>query len=425
MSPLLGPILAQIVTLGVGERTELRYIAQNDKYFEAAVSPRAALSFGWKHTSLNFAYYPSFTFTPLNSHAQTLVFHNALVSSTYRWRKTTVTAIETLSIGEVNFQTQALGGAPVVGTDKPTNGTGTGGTGTGGTGIGGTGTGGTGTGGTGTGTGTTTTTGTNQVRASSRVIAYATSTSDLIVNQAVSSVFGVSADVGYVVTGSIGANASTDYPIVKGPRLLLAGNYQFTRHDVATTTLSVQYAGSSTGNNAWLALANEGWGHIIDRRTSTRFSAGISVTRNSQTDGLIFYSIFPTFNLSITRSAPLDKGALSYGTGVSSSPVLDTVRATVDPQLGFFAFLGWGKDRFAAALNANTALSLRQENSVGALSSATSSFTMSYRLGANVSADTGVRAAWQRFEGNTTVPLSYAAFIGLNFAAALPISGGR
>ncbi len=75
-------------------------------------------------------------------------------------------------------------------------------------------------------------------------------------------------------------------------------------------------------------------------------------------------------------------------------------------------------------LAAGTAVSLLDASSTGALSSANGSFTLNYRLGPSWSANTGVRGAWQNYEGQTTIPLSYAVFLGVSFGVALPLNGG-
>jgi len=418
MSPLLGPILAQLVTLGLSDRTEARYIASDDKYFELATLPRASLNFGWKHTTLTLGYGPSFTVTPLDSgdQAELVIFHNAFVAGDYRWRRTTVGVSEYLGVGRVNFETLALTtGAPGV-VDKP--GTTPGGTAT---------NGGMPVAGTGTGTGTGTVTGipaANQIRATDRIIAYAISSTTLSITQLVSPVFRVNGEVGYVVTGGIESTPAADYPLVKGPRALASGTYHVTRQDDAISTLSWQYGAASTGIDSWVSLASETWAHAFDARTNSQLGAGVSATRSSQPDGLVAYSIYPTFIATITHTTPLDRGTLSYGFGVSAAPVLDPVRALVDPRVSLLGTLGWGRDRFFSALAAGSLLSLDKQSTAGALSSATGSFTVGYRLGAGFSVDSGLRATWQSFEGHTTVPLSWAAFVGLTYTAALPLGGG-
>src|SRR6187455_2500683 len=109
MSPLFGPILAQAITLGIGDRTEVRYIASDDKYFEAATTPQVGLSVDWKHTTLSLGYNPSFTVKPLDSEPRNLlIFHNGSLSGSYRWQHSTLTLSETIGYGELNFVSQAL-----------------------------------------------------------------------------------------------------------------------------------------------------------------------------------------------------------------------------------------------------------------------------------------------------------------------------
>jgi len=419
MSPLLGPILAQLVTLSLSDRTEGRYIASDDKYFEAATLPRAGLNFGWKHTTLTLGYGPSLTVTPLDpKDAQLVVFHNAIVAASYRWRRTTVGVSQYLGFGEVNFQTLALAdpraGTTNVPADKP--GTGNGATtppangGTAGT--------------PGSTPGGTTIPGATQIKATNRIVTYATSSTTLNVGQVLTPVLRLYGEVGYLITGSVGKNATADFPVVKGPRALATVYYSVTPRDDAVSTASWQYAGSSTGVDSWIALASEGWAHAFDPHTNGRVSGGVSMTRTSQPDGLIAYSIYPTFNSSINHTTPLDRGMLSYGFSAGAAPVLDPVRALVDPRVNLLGLVGWGRNRFSTNLALGSLLTLDKQNTAGALSTATGSLTVGYRLADGLSADCGTRAAWQRFEGQTTIPLSWAAFVGLTYGVTLPLTGG-
>src|SRR5437868_6511242 len=105
MSPLLGHILAQVVSLGVGDRTEGRYVVDAvNKHYEAATYLRTGLGLAWKHSALNLAYAPSLVVTPLDSPSrEALLFHNAGVAGIYHAQRTTVTASENLGIGKLNF----------------------------------------------------------------------------------------------------------------------------------------------------------------------------------------------------------------------------------------------------------------------------------------------------------------------------------
>src|SRR5450432_2879319 len=121
MSPLFGPILAQLVTLGVGDRTEARYVVagtgtpgaavvapNSSPYAEVATYPRIGLNFGWHHsplsqTSLSLGYGPSITVTPLEAdHPDVLVYQAATfaASHSHRWQRLTMTISESVSYTE-------------------------------------------------------------------------------------------------------------------------------------------------------------------------------------------------------------------------------------------------------------------------------------------------------------------------------------
>ncbi|HKO47521.1 MAG TPA: hypothetical protein VJV79_07355, partial [Polyangiaceae bacterium] len=165
--------------------------------------------------------------------------------------------------------------------------------------------------------------------------------------------------------------------------------------------------------------ANESWTHLFSKKTSSRLGAGLSASRTSQPDGLIAWSIYPTFFSSIIYQTKVERSQLSLSLTASSAPALDPIRATVDPRLNLGVSAGWSLNRFYSALGANTALSLLapqgadgQSKQNGALSSVAGFLTMGYQLADALSLDTGMRAFWQKYEGTAVVPLTWAAFVG-------------
>jgi hypothetical protein len=428
MSPLLGPIFAQLVTLSVADRTEARYIVSDEKYAEAATSPRVGLNFGWKHTSLLVGYAPSITVTPLDSSSQLLVFHTGAVSVSHVWARTTVMLSQSLGYGEINFEDQALAGqAPAPNTGMNSNAAAPGTT---------------------TGnqpppasmpgaiSGTTTTPGSaggmtplaaNQIRSLNRTITFITSATTLSLTNRYSEVLTLYGDAGYVESGSVGARSDPlNYPLVKGPRGQVSARYRISPHDDWNSTVSTAFATSSANDDrAWFLVATEGYAHAFDRNTKAGFGAGLSINRNSLADGTISYSIYPAFNANLSNLSKLARGTLRLEISAAAAPYLDPVRVVVDPQLGFGGGIGWAKDDFTSSLAGGTALSLgnANANATGALNSAAGSFTLGYRLSQVWSLSTGVRAAWQTYGGATTIPLSYSAFFGINFALLAPLNG--
>ncbi|HWZ89372.1 MAG TPA: hypothetical protein VNW92_10995, partial [Polyangiaceae bacterium] len=170
---------------------------------------------------------------------------------------------------------------------------------------------------------------------------------------------------------------------------------------------------------------NEAWSHRLDPRTTTRLGSGLSLTRNSQPDGLIYYSVYPNFSAGITHSSLLGRSTLTLGSTLASAPYIDPVRALVDPSLTAAAFVGLGRDRFLSTLTAGSAVAVVTHGNNGALNTVNGAFTVSYRLGAGFFVDSGLRAAWQTFGGLTTIPPSVAAFAGITMGAQVPLNGGR
>jgi len=418
MSGLFGPILLQVVSLGVTDRTEVRVVHGQTQYSEAATYPYLGLNFRWKHTTLIVTYGPpSLTLSPLDAKKPTLLAsQSAAIAASYRWQRTTLTVSQSGSYGDVNFQTQALAGAPPDlnagaspnGTSNPTPSA--------------------------SGTGTpsspqpaqpppgTTLPVANQYLARGEVVRYATLASSVRVTQLISPVLSVSSVVGYVASGSVGSNAANDYPVVKGMSADVSARYQLNHADNVTSSLGTQFAHASTGDNGWFLAATESFGHLFDARTTGRVGGGVSLSRNSRSDGLVSYSIYPDFAAFISHTTPQKDGAFTYGAAVTAAPVLDPVRATVDPRLSSSLFAGWGYGRFTTSVAGGSAISLASRDDQGALNSLFVTLGANVRLVDAVSLNTGVRAFWQSFQGKTSVPATYAGFLGLTFGAFVPLN---
>lgn len=419
MSPLIGPILAQLITVGVSDRTEARAVSSDDKYIDAATSPRAGVSLGWKHSSLGLGYGPTLTLTSIGTNdTRLVVFHSAFVSASYLWSRTTITLSESAGYGDVSFRDQAVapvvapGSSPVpVPTPTPTPSP----TSPGGAtpqpqpqppnGV---------------------TVNPNNIRASVRVIPYASSVTNLGLATAVTPMLTVGGGAGYIISGSVGPDKSADYPLIRGPVFQAFANYSLDRANDVRSSVITQYAestnGINAGNNAWYGQASEGWGHKFDSRTQSQVAGGMSLTRNSRPDGLIALSVYPTFSALISRVVPEGHGSLSFGSSVAVAPVIDPVEAYVDPRFGFNGFVGWSRDRFSSNCTLGGGVPIATRDGRPELNSFYASLTAAYRLGAGFSADTGVRGFWQTVGREQTVPPTVAVFFGVSFAAAAPLN---
>jgi hypothetical protein len=262
----------------------------------------------------------------------------------------------------------------------------------------------------------------NQFRGSDRIVQFYSSVTAVNVTQLISAVVTVSGGVSYMIAGG----DAQLYPTVKGPGARVAATYLPTHYDSVTTSLSTQYAESANGNDAWLLFANEAWVHQFSKGTATSLGAGLSLTRNSQPDGLIYYSVYPNFAAGITNTSLIGRNTILVGTSVASSPFIDPVLTLVDPRLSAGAFAGLKRGAFGAAVSGSTAVSLAThgENN-GAFNAINGGANLSYLLATGFSVDGGVRESWQTFAGNASIPLSWAAYIGVTIGAQVPLSGAH
>lgn len=432
MSPLFGPILAQLVTLAVSDRTEARYIATNagGSHAEAATAPRVGLDFGWKHTelsqsTLSLGYGPTFTATPIleTKTPELFVFQAASLGASHseRWERTTFTIGEQLSYTLTNPRLAALSGGGAFPQTFTMAGSQTGmpsgnstGTPTGNpSGVP------NGTGNAMAGTGTA---GNLTPAQTDRNVQLFTETTTARVEQFISARLKLGGELGYLMTGAVRESDRSSYPLVRGPRGQLFAAYRATRHDTLTSSVSSQYASLSMGNTAWVNVANEAWSHQFDARTSSTLAGGVSASRSSQPDGLVAWSIYPVFNANIGHVSRLGRGSLALGLSASSAPALDPIQGSVDPRLTLGALAALGQDRFSMALTVASAVALTTTDGQSAFNSINSSLSAGYQLGAGFSVDSGVRALWQKFGGDTTIPASLVAFVGVTFGDSFALN---
>jgi len=430
MSPLFAPILAQLVTLSVGDRTEARYLESDDKRFEASTDLGAVLAFRWRRADLSLSYGPSLLLTPLERQPrELLVFHNAAFGSTHRWHDTSVSLLSNLSFGDINFRVAALrapgarqtaagpgaGGAePTTGEDgaepaqpsagasaEPAQGGGT----------------------------TPDSAATPQVRTFNRSVRYFASTTTLSLSHELNRHLSLGSYVAYTIGGGMDAQAQADYPVASGWQAGASGAhiYRLSVRDSFSTSLSAQQAWSSNGNVVTTLLGNEDWSHALGRRTSSTLGAGVSLSRFSQDNGLEAISVFPTFTAGLGHEELLARGNLSLGVVAYSAPALDPLRATIDPRVGVGSNIGWSRDRFSMNASGGAALSIADPaNDAGAIDSLEGAFITAYRVSEGVLVDAGIRGAAQDFQDTATlIPPSWACFVGVSFGHEFQLKGGR
>lgn len=429
MSPLLAPVLAQIITLQVSDRTEARYIDYEVEETEGSTSPHADLSLGWGRTDLSIGYGPSFTLYPLEKKPRhLLVFHDAGASVGYRFKRSHLSLSSSLGWGEINFRLAPLRGPgapdPVDG-DEPTgadaepdadptqpaapdptapdapeptqpspNDPSTG-----------------------------------QLSIIDTTVRYYTSTTTLTLSHALTREVGLGAQAGYVRAGGMDEESRVYYSVQSGWFVGASGDYTYrlTSRDAFVSSASLVQFWSSNGNKTASLSAQETWQHVFGRRTSSALGAGLNVTRFSQPDGLRGFSVFPTFQASLGHEISLGRaGTLSLGLYAYSAPALDPLRALVDPRVGFGAGLGYVRKRFSLSVNGATALSLApKDHDAGAIDSVQGDARAAYQIADLVVVDAGGRYVQQQVQDVTVLPSSWSAYVGVNVGYLVRLYGKR
>lgn len=425
MSALLAPLLAQLVTVGVVDRTEARYYEPSPYRYEGATRPAVRLQLAWPRYNVTFGYGATLTLVPLESKPRDLlVYQLASVSQAYTYKRTSVSLTTSGAWGEVNFRTQALGATaatrapapgpgegvtpatPTAPSPTPANPT----TPTNPTGM-----------------STVTPGGQLQRTVVEGPVRYGTLTNSLTVAQQITKPLRLAALGTHTIAGGLDEGARESYPYIRGTTVGLNGVYLYllSTRDAFSTNVTLQHAWSTLGTRVTSLLATESWNHRFDKQTFGTLSAGMSASRTPFGD-YSAYSVFPTLGAFLNHSRKLARGTWVIAVGGYSAPSLDPLRATVDPRLGVYGNTGWARDRFSARLGASVAVSIADSgNNAGAFNSTSANAGISYRLSKWVQADAGATVAEQAYQDQTTIPLSYVAFLGVTFGYEAPIAGRK
>lgn len=418
MSPLLAPVLAQIVSLQLADRTEARYLDYEDDIYEASTSPSVQLSSGWKRSDVTLSYSPSLTLSPLEEQPRTLaVYHSLGLNAGYRWRRSSLTLASYVGFGTVNFQVTGLRGQPPpltggAGEQPPA-------------------------GGEGPDAPEVTPPGpveptpgdpsTGQIVFSSQNVRYYSTTTTLSGTHAFTKRLQGQAHLGQTRAGGLDSESAELYPPLHAYFAGVGSSYTltFAARDSFVTSASLDGSVSSFGSTAITLNAQEGWNHTFDPRTFTGLSAGINITRFTEDTGLRGFGFYPSFTAWISHTLSLWGGALAMGFYSYSGPTFDPLRAIVDPRFGVGASLGYTRKRFATSVSGGAAISINSpEHDVGSIDNAQASAVTSYQISDAVSMDGGVRYWRQRVEDVEVVPASWSVFVGLSLGHQVRLLGG-
>jgi hypothetical protein len=421
---LLAPILGQLLTLGLSDRTEARYVAdETDEHFEASTQPSAGIDLSYRRTSLRFGYSPSITVLPLESEPrEILVFHSGFVGASHSFRHTTFGISQSIGYGEANFQSQALAPTTTTPTTEPPNppvdpqqpnaptqpnapnqpAPGGGET-----------------------PGGTVDPGSGTVRARDQIVKYVTLRSSAELSHRLGRFTSIQGGLGYTVTGGADEESRELYPTVRGPDARVTLSYAVNARNTLSSSLSAQYATSGDSTETLAINFDQTWHHDFSLRTSSELGAGLAYARSPQENGSVAHSFYPAGHASISHNERFARGNLNMNASVGGSPVLDFTTAAIDPRLQIAAGVGWSRDRFSVNVGGGTSVSLSGADEADAFSSLNASAGAGYYLGAGFTIDGGVRGAWQEVGGREQIPPTAAAYLALSWHIGIPLNYRR
>jgi hypothetical protein len=403
---LLAPLLGQVVTLGVSDRTEARAVFESgNTTTEGSTSPAVGLGVSGRNATFAVGYNPTFTLRPLEEEPrEVLVSHlaSAGVAYTHRMRRMQLTLRESATYTQSNprddilLAASGISDAPVPGAepdagspdpDFPDS------------------------------------TGSTPERAPDQVVRVGSLTTTLEWSYTSSARSTWSASASHNLSSGVDRESRREYPLTFSEQVGAGLNHRLTRRDNLSLTASVTHSAGRRDSFVWLLDTSAAWTHMISRRTVTNVGAGAATSYERTAAGEEIITIYPTGVAGLRYSTLFARGRLGLGASVSIAPIVDQARATVDPRLGAAADASWSRDRTTVSATVGSAISVASDedafNSIGASASVT------YDLGAGFSADAGVRTAWQTLGGDTLIPPVWGLFIGVSWQGGLPLYGGR
>lgn len=394
MLPLFAPILAQALTLGAADRTELRgreFDGELD--FDAQTSPSVTLALTTPRTSYSLTYAPTITlFSFQDPDAELVVFHNLTAAANLRFRRTTLSLMQSAGYGRRNLRLDALTlSAPEAPAESPDP------------------------------TTPPPDPSVTQTRAVDQVVRIGSSNTSLGLSHVLSRRWGLSEFVGYSVSGGLNNVSRAAYPLQRQGYGGVGLGYALTRNDGLSTRLDGRYSVTEPDEKAVIVSLEEVWSHRFSTTWTGSVGAGLAWTRFEDDDlpgGDTQLLPAGSAGMDYSVARELDRFGLTFN--VSVSPVVDRTTGGVDQRVlwsaavsrtrGFWTLVG--STSGTRSLGGNSEVSLTSYGaSVGAI----------YQIAPELSVDTGLSVVWQDFEIDGVLddqgfePI-WAGFVGLTLS---------
>jgi hypothetical protein len=407
---LVNCILAQAAMVTASDRTEVRTRVQSSELrFDAETRPSVRLLLTAPRTAYSFGYVPTFTALAFGtSEADFIVLQAADASARFQWTRTSFSISESASYGTRNFRAQSIatpGPLPPGGATPP----------------GGTGTppgGNTGTPPPGTGT-TPSPIGPNtsgQYQLITENIKLVSSQTTAVVQQMFSRRTIGTATVGYEYGGGLDERSQGFLPVRRGPSATLSLLTRATRADDLSTITDGTSIETGNALRAQIVDLGEKWTHRWGPAlTGSIFAGGAAAWSYAgnfpkrQTQALV-----PVGTVSFDFGFGLSGGRMRTATFVQFAPIIDRFTGDFDQRVQWIIDVSWTRFGLSLLGNVSGAQSVLpreafSNTTVLPFNYYSASASVLYRFTRQISAETGLRAAWARTMGDP-YPLLWSVF---------------
>ncbi|HEX6277343.1 MAG TPA: hypothetical protein VFZ53_30080 [Polyangiaceae bacterium] len=395
----LVPILAQVLSASVGDGLEGRYVNEEDEhYLEAENRAFAAVGLSFPWLTLGATYSPSVLLSPLERSERELTVTHTVTGAVrsnqpfYETRRFVAaydvsgTVIQENSQRELfGTQTAGLGDTPSSDPEPAAPDSGS----------------------------------ANQARAEDFTTRRAEAHGDLLFTERLGRTSTLTETAGYRVDSGLDDESRLLYPLIHGPRADVRLIQAVSRRSTLTTKVEGELGFiPSTGGRAWFAEAEQSISHAFSRKTTGDAAAGVMYTRSETPGEAPSGGLGPTALLGLSYNTRAYDGTLTARFEVSYEPTLDRERLVFDPRAGMLGSVDWNNERLHLFALTSGTLSASPDDE-GSLNGISGSTGADYSFGAGFYGHTGLRAAWQSFEGAEVVPETWVYYIGISWFAEL------
>jgi hypothetical protein len=388
MHALLGPILAQALSLSVQDTTTVRLRRFGDTtFYDADTQPSVELALRTQRTSFSIGYGPTLTLDSIGSDPELVILHAGSAAVSTRWRRHFLTLSQQGGYGEQNFLAAPIEpGVSVTDPNAPP---------------------------------LPTATPETQSRQLNEVISYGFASNMLSLTHLLTRRLSLSESAGYSTSSGFDDLARTIFPLQREVFAGITVGYALTRGDTLFARGEARYV--LTGPvGALIVIAEERWAKRWTPNLSTELGAGAAYTESEDSaapEAPPEKQVVPvaTAALRVGRGRPNERDELQIASQLTAD--VDRTSGEVDERVLWS--VGSEHIRGRLTLSASGVGSQSLENDTeNALTSISGSIAAAYALSDSFAATTGISAAWQHFPGAADVPLFWTGSLGVRYAPA-------